>query len=193
MSSSSTQNQLEMRDYTCPECNIGLRVLSLPSASPPYCPLCNVASYFTSSTPFEVGPNPFEDDEESQFLDPMESLPTIKISSSMLSSASSDDSALPCAISEKISCHNSFPLCRVELPVASSEDDSGLDMWFDALNLEDDLEEEAGVTLDLEQSLRNLHINRVKIVSDNVAAMKAINNPKEWPNIAFSCAKFIAY
>ncbi|CAA0376814.1 unnamed protein product [Arabidopsis thaliana] len=103
MSSSSTQNQLEMRDYTCPECNIGLRVLSLPSASPPYCPLCNVASYFTSSTPFEVGPNPFEDDEESQFLDPMESLPTIKISSSMLSSASSDDSALPCAISEKIS------------------------------------------------------------------------------------------
>ncbi|AEC10408.1 putative transcription factor C2H2 family [Arabidopsis thaliana] len=178
MSSSSTQNQLEMRDYTCPECNIGLRVLSLPSASPPYCPLCNVASYFTSSTPFEVGPNPFEDDEESQFLDPMESLPTIKISSSMLSSASSDDSALPCAIcredfvvgesARRLPCnhlyhndciipwltsHNSCPLCRVELPVASSEDDSGLDMWFDALNLEDDLEEEAGVTLDLEQSL----------------------------------------
>ncbi|XP_020885345.1 LOW QUALITY PROTEIN: probable E3 ubiquitin-protein ligase RHC2A [Arabidopsis lyrata subsp. lyrata] len=180
MSSSSTQYQLEMRNYTCPECNIMLRVLSSPSASPPYCPLCNIVSSFTYSTPFEVGPSDFEDDEESLFLDSMESLPTVEISSSMLSCASSDDSNLPCAIcredfvvgesARKLPCnhlyhndciipwltsHNSCPLCRFELPVAFSGDDSGLTMWFDALTLEDDcvLREDTVVTLALYQSL----------------------------------------
>lgn len=178
MSSSSTQNQLELRSYTCQECNIILTVLSSSSSSSPHCPQCSLVSSFTSSTPFEVSPNDDEDDEESQFLDSMDTIPTVEISSSMLCCSSSYDSSLLCTIcredfvvgesARKLPCnhlyhndciipwltsHNSCPLCRFELPVASSGADIGLTMWFDVLTLDDDLEEDTGVTLDFYQSL----------------------------------------
>ncbi|CAH8383670.1 unnamed protein product [Eruca vesicaria subsp. sativa] len=167
-------NQLERRNYTCNECDMIITVLSSSTASSPYCPLCNVVSTFSSSTPFEVGP---DDDHESE--DNVEPIPTIEISSSTLRCSSSDDSTLPCAIcredfvigesARRLPCdhlyhndcivpwlasHTSCPLCRHELPVAASGDDTSLTMLFDMLGLEDDLEEDmTAVTLDLDQSL----------------------------------------
>ncbi|CAF2124009.1 hypothetical protein BRARA_C02255 [Brassica rapa] len=166
-------NQLEYRDYTCNECDIIMTILSSSTSPSPYCPLCNLVSTFSSSTPFEVGPDDHENEDDEELI------PTVEISSSMLCCSSSDDSTLACAIcredfvigesARRLPCdhlyhhdcitpwltsHNTCPLCRFELPGASSEDDSGLTMWFDALALEDDLEEDMGtVTLDLYQSL----------------------------------------
>lgn len=173
MSSSSTENQLQLWSYTCHECNIIISILSTSSSSSPSCPQCSLVSSFSSSTPFEVGLDDHEDESRFPY-----SIRTIEISSSMLCSSSSDDSSLPCAIcredfvvgesARKLPCnhlyhcdciipwltsHNSCPLCRFEIPVAASGDDGGLTMWFDVLALEDDLEEDMGVTLDSYQSL----------------------------------------
>ncbi|KAL1191408.1 putative E3 ubiquitin-protein ligase RHC1A [Cardamine amara subsp. amara] len=178
MSSSSNENQLENRSYICRECDLVMMVLSAPSNIPaPYCPLCDIASYLTSSTSFEASLDDSEDDEESQFPDTIESIPTVVISSSMLSFSSSDDSTLPCAIctedfvvgesARRLPCdhlyhndcivpwlttHNSCPLCRFELPFVPPVDEDSLAMWFQVLELDGfDSEEDLGVTLDLYQ------------------------------------------
>lgn len=170
MSRDRDENQLERRSYTCNECDIIITILSSSTSPSPYCPLCNLVSSFSSSTPFEVGLDDHQNEDNEELI------PTVLISSSTLCCSSSDDSTLPCAVcredfvigesARRLPCghiyhndcitpwlasHNSCPLCRYELPVAASGDDIGLtmSMWFDMLALEDDLEEDMGtVTLD---------------------------------------------
>lgn len=174
MSSSSNASRLEQRNFTCLECNLIIMILSVSSAScDPYCPFCNIPCFFTSSTLFEGSLDDSSDDEEPQFHDSLESIPIIEISSPMVPCSSSEESSLPCAIciedfvvgesARRLPCnhlyhnncivpwltsHSSCPICRFELPVASTVDEGVLAMWFGVMALEDDLDEDMGVTLD---------------------------------------------
>ncbi|EOA28621.1 hypothetical protein CARUB_v10024842mg [Capsella rubella] len=147
MSSSSNQNQLVMWNYMCLECDVDIAVIAIPSSSStshPHCPQCGIISSFISSGPFGVRSAEDDDsedeEEEQQILDPMEAIPTVEISSSMVRGSSSDESSLLCAIcmedfvvgesARRLPCnhlyhndcivpwltsHNSCPLCRCRL------------------------------------------------------------------------------